>query len=572
MGQLRIGLRAPDLYLAWSEYENKAGYQERAIRILKAALESNVQPPGSLQEKLEELERVSAANKENVRTDLKSNSSNSNRLPLQDKTTRYLGPVNDRSSTFSRSSSSDSAGDSQKTDHTQSFRGSFTKKRISSLGPPARLSKGITKSASPLTPESVTSSHSDFEKLSLEKYSEGAESPDSIRTANVDPTMDMDLSKTIHVLSGAEQLETPSTICLNDTLERNSDPSPIEAVSSRVDWPTPHEVAKSKDKTYIVMHDRVYMRSQLIGKGGSCKVFKILDENGQVFALKKVKLRGQDPAVIAGYKNEIILLNKLRDNERIIHLIDAEQSDGNLLMVMRINQQILEYGEIDLEKMLQKSPDVRLSINFIRNYWEQMLQAVQAIHDQNIIHSDLKPANFLLVGGCLKLIDFGIAKAIPNDTTNIQRDHQTGTVNYMASEAIMFAEVQGRKQNYLKQGRASDVWSLGCILYRFIYLHPPFGNMVLLQKIHAITNPNHIIPYPEVDDPNVVPVLKGCLIYDPKKRMTIPELLDHPFLKSGNVGNLNLDVATIEQILKKAIKLGITERNTLYISQVCRVN
>jgi serine/threonine-protein kinase TTK/MPS1 len=232
----------------------------------------------------------------------------------------------------------------------------------------------------------------------------------------------------------------------------------------------------------------------------------------------------------------------------------------------------LEYGEIDLEKMLQKSPDVPLSINFIRNYWEQMLQAVQAIHDHNIIHSDLKPANFLLVGGCLKLIDFGIAKAIPNDTTNIQRDHQTGTVNYMAPEAIMFAEVQGRKQNYLKQGRASDVWSLGCILYRFVYLHPPFGNMVLLQKIHAITNPNHVIPYPEVDDPSIVPVLKGCLVYDPKKRLTIPELLNHPFLRSSNVNSLDLDAETIQMVLEKAIALGLTDKNIVRISKVLCYN
>ncbi len=53
-----------------------------------------------------------------------------------------------------------------------------------------------------------------------------------------------------------------------------------------------------------------------------------------------------------------------------------------------------------------------------------MLQAVQVIHDEKIVHTDLKPANFVLVKGSLKLIDFGIAKAIPNDTTNIQRDQQ----------------------------------------------------------------------------------------------------------------------------------------------------
>jgi serine/threonine-protein kinase TTK/MPS1 len=53
-----------------------------------------------------------------------------------------------------------------------------------------------------------------------------------------------------------------------------------------------------------------------------------------------------------------------------------------------------------------------------------MLEAVQIIHEEKIVHSDLKPANFVLVKGQLKLIDFGIANAIANDTTNIHRDHQ----------------------------------------------------------------------------------------------------------------------------------------------------
>ena len=66
-----------------------------------------------------------------------------------------------------------------------------------------------------------------------------------------------------------------------------------------------------------------------------------------------------------------------------------------------------------------------------------MLEAVQVIHDENVVHTDLKPANFVLVKGRLKLIDFGISKAIANDTTNIGRDQQIGTANYMPPEALM---------------------------------------------------------------------------------------------------------------------------------------
>jgi len=84
----------------------------------------------------------------------------------------------------------------------------------------------------------------------------------------------------------------------------------------------------------------------------------------------------------------------------------------------------MECGEIDFAHILAKYQGTPLSLNFIRVYWEQMLSAVQAIHEEKIVHSDLKPANFLLVQGQLKLIDFGIAKRMGDDTTNIHRDQQ----------------------------------------------------------------------------------------------------------------------------------------------------
>jgi len=52
----------------------------------------------------------------------------------------------------------------------------------------------------------------------------------------------------------------------------------------------------------------------------------------------------------------------------------------------------MEYGEIDLAHILQREQGKPLSMNFIRMYWEQMLRAVHAIHEENIIHTDLKPA------------------------------------------------------------------------------------------------------------------------------------------------------------------------------------
>ncbi|KAH9936263.1 kinase-like domain-containing protein [Fomitopsis serialis] len=180
-----------------------------------------------------------------------------------------------------------------------------------------------------------------------------------------------------------------------------------------------------------------------------------------------------------------------------------------------------------------------------------MLQAVQVIHEEKIVHSDLKPANFVLVKGQLKLIDFGIANAIANDTTNIQRDHQVGTVNYMSPEAIELPEGMRR----LKVGRPSDVWSLGCILYQMVYGYPPFHHLDLYQKMRAIPDRDHSIEFPEYSTPvslrsgsnspssqkrmeemkvkvprSVIATMKQCLVRNPKERITIPELLEESWL------------------------------------------
>ena len=63
---------------------------------------------------------------------------------------------------------------------------------------------------------------------------------------------------------------------------------------------------------------------------------------------------------------------------------------------------------------------------------------MQTIHEARIVHSDLKPANFLMVEGQLKLIDFGIAKAISSDTTSIARESQVGSAAPVRSLFLVF--------------------------------------------------------------------------------------------------------------------------------------
>eukprot|EP00158_Paraphelidium_tribonemae_P003181 Partr_v1_DN25938_c0_g1_i2_m68724 putative ttk protein kinase len=293
-------------------------------------------------------------------------------------------------------------------------------------------------------------------------------------------------------------------------------------------------------KSALLVNKTAYAKLELLGRGGSSKVFKVLAPNGKIYALKRVGLKGIDESTLSGYVNEIALLKRMESCDRIINLHEFEinKRAGYLHMVM-------ECGEIDLAHVLADQKETPINLNFIRVYWEQMLEAVHAIHEERVVHSDLKPANFLFVKGALKLIDFGIAKAIQNDTTNIHRDHQVGTVNYMSPEAIMDTNAMkepnsdGSRTQCMKLGRASDVWSLGCILYQMVYGKPPFSHLAVIAKLQKIIDPKHPIEYPALDEqaanPFLIAVMKSCLQRDPKKRMTIPELLTHPFLKPDAV-------------------------------------
>ncbi|KAI1456865.1 kinase-like protein [Annulohypoxylon moriforme] len=367
---------------------------------------------------------------------------------------------------------------------------------------------------------------------------------------------------------------------LSQNTPRRAAPAPppkmsmLEAATSTAGAAT--TVGAAKRRNYMKVNGKCYTRLDSLGRGGSGKVYRVAADNGKMFALKRVSIEGADENTVRGYKGEIDLLKKLNSVERVITLYDYEMNEEKQVLSL-----LMEMGELDLNTLLRLrlSPEnARFDPVFVRYYWQEMLECLASVHAHDIVHSDLKPANFVVVQGRLKLIDFGIANAIQTDeTVNVHRETQIGTPNYMSPESLIdfnATDAAGHRissitnpprPKLMKLGKPSDIWSLGCILFQMVYGTPPFGHIPhQMARCHAIINWQYDIEFRDRGiggapvPPSLIRTMKRCLTREQHLRPTCEELLSRndPFLYPVEAPEGTLPIT--EELLGRIIQSVVT--------------
>src|SRR5918999_4032772 len=215
---------------------------------------------------------------------------------------------------------------------------------------------------------------------------------------------------------------------------------------------------KQDPRTGLLVAGR-YLIGDRIDAGGMAVVYKATDEIlGRSVAVKIMHpALAADPSFAQRFRGEAQNAARL-SHPNIVTVYDYGESNDQLYIVMEL------CDGTPLRALLDRFG--RLDPPTARHVTRGVAAALDHAHSKGIIHRDIKPENVLLTpDGQVKVVDFGIAKALGPQAANLTTDRPIGTVAYVAPEQISGAGVDGRV----------DVYALGAMTYEMLTGRPPFS-------------------------------------------------------------------------------------------------
>jgi NIMA (never in mitosis gene a)-related kinase 1/4/5 len=271
-----------------------------------------------------------------------------------------------------------------------------------------------------------------------------------------------------------------------------------------------------------------------IGEGSYSTVYKVKRiTDDHIYALKKVRLVNLKEKEKRNALNEIRILASVK-HPNIISYKEAffDEDSKSLCLVM----EFADGGDLYQRILLYQKKGVYMSESFVWNLIIQLCRGLEALHDLNILHRDLKCANvFLCKDGKVKLGDMNVSKVSKDCIMHTQ----TGTPYYASPEVW----------KDIPYDTKSDLWSLGCVLYEAVSLKPPFRaeDMEGLYKKIVKGEYSNI---PRNYSTNLQQVISGLLQVNPHNRLTCRQILNLPSV----LRHINTPVETTEYSLLQTIK------------------
>jgi 5'-AMP-activated protein kinase, catalytic alpha subunit len=268
------------------------------------------------------------------------------------------------------------------------------------------------------------------------------------------------------------------------------------------------------EKKATILMNR-YELGRMLGQGTFAKVYHARNlASNQSMAIKVIdKEKVLHVGMIEQIKQEISVMRLVR-HPNVVQLHEVMASKSKIYFAM----EYVRGGEL-----FSRVTRGRLKEDAARKYFQQLIGAVDFCHSRGVYHRDLKPENVLVdENGNLKVSDFGLS-ALQECQKQDGLLHTTcGTPAYVAPEII-------NKKGY--DGAKADIWSCGVILFVLLAGYLPFHDTNLMEMYRKISRCD--IKYPQWFSSDVRRLLSRLLNPNPKSRITIEKLVEHPWFKKG---------------------------------------